>query len=80
MGNTRSASMVDMQVARNIRALREKSDLSQEKVGKMLGLSFQQVQKYENGKNRVSAGRLAQLASIYEVSISDLFEGVQEDL
>jgi len=49
--------------------------LSQEKMGEMLGLTFQQVQKYEKGVNRIGAGRLYQIADILGVPISYFYEG-----
>lgn len=49
--------------------------LSQEKLGDALGLTFQQVQKYEKGANRISASRLQQISSILNVPVSFFFEG-----
>jgi transcriptional regulator with XRE-family HTH domain len=49
--------------------------MSQEKLGDALGLSFQQIQKYEKGTNRIGAGRLRHIASIQKVPISFFFEG-----
>ncbi len=50
--------------------------MSQEKLGEMLGLTFQQVQKYEKGVNRIGAGRLFQVAHILGVPINYFYEGV----
>jgi transcriptional regulator with XRE-family HTH domain len=50
--------------------------MSQEKLGEMLGLTFQQVQKYEKGVNRIGAGRLFQVAHILGVPIDYFYEGV----
>jgi transcriptional regulator with XRE-family HTH domain len=52
--------------------------MSQEKLGELLGLTFQQVQKYEKGVNRSGAGRLYQIAHILGVSVSYFYEGVME--
>jgi transcriptional regulator with XRE-family HTH domain len=52
--------------------------LSQEKVADALGLTFQQVQKYEKGMNRISASRLHQLASILQVPIPFFFDGAPQ--
>ena len=52
--------------------------LSQEKLGEALGLTFQQVQKYEKGTNRIGASRLQQIAQFLKVDISYLFEGLGE--
>jgi transcriptional regulator with XRE-family HTH domain len=49
--------------------------MSQTKLGDALGLTFQQIQKYENGTNRIGAGRLYQIAAILQVPISFFFEG-----
>jgi transcriptional regulator with XRE-family HTH domain len=49
--------------------------MSQEKLGKAFGLTFQQVQKYEKGTNRISASRLQQAAQILDVSVPFFFEG-----
>ena len=54
--------------------------LSQEKLAKSLGVSFQQVQKYEIGINRVSAGRLWDIADSLEVDIGYFFEGIAKGL
>jgi transcriptional regulator with XRE-family HTH domain len=51
--------------------------MSQEKLGEMLGLTFQQVQKYEKGVNRIGAGRLFQVARILGVDIPYFYEDVQ---
>lgn len=54
--------------------------MSQEKLGELLGLTFQQVQKYEKGVNRVGAGRLFRIARILNVEIPYFFQDVQENL
>jgi len=66
---------VDIIVGRNVRALRAKRRISQLELGEALGLTFQQIQKYEKGTNRVSASKLHQIAVFLGVDISDLFEG-----
>ena len=72
---------IDKLVGRNIRIHRMKKNMSQEKLGDSLGLTFQQVQKYEKGTNRVGAGRLHQIAGILGIPVTALFEGsdVQPD-
>ncbi len=50
--------------------------MSQEKLGDALGLTFQQVQKYEKGANRIGASRLQQISQILQVPVSFFFEGV----
>ena len=49
--------------------------MSQEHLGEKIGVTFQQVQKYEKGTNRVGSGRLYQIASIFEVPVTAFFEG-----
>jgi transcriptional regulator with XRE-family HTH domain len=63
----------DIEVARRMRAARLEKGLTQEKLGSALGLTFQQVQKYENGTNRIAAGRLHQIAEILGVPVGVLF-------
>jgi transcriptional regulator with XRE-family HTH domain len=58
-----------------VRMRRLMLEMSQEKLGEALGLTFQQVQKYEKGTNRIGASRLQQIADILHVSVAFLFEG-----
>ena len=66
---------IDKHVGTRIRMRRQMISMSQEKLAKKLGITFQQVQKYEKGTNRVSASRLQALASILAVPIAFFFEG-----
>lgn len=66
---------VDIIVGRNVRQLRGRRRVSQLELGDALGLTFQQIQKYEKGTNRVSASKLHQIAVFLGVDISSLFEG-----
>ncbi|KQV10529.1 Cro/Cl family transcriptional regulator [Rhizobium sp. Root1203] len=66
---------VDIIVGQNIRTLRAKRRISQLELGEALDLTFQQIQKYEKGSNRVSASKLHQIAVFLDVDISALFEG-----
>ncbi len=70
---------VDEHVGARIRVRRTLLGMGQVKLGEVLGLSFQQVQKYEKGANRVSASRLFQLAKIFNVPVSYFFENVPVD-
>ena len=76
MGSKR-AGPIDAVVGRTIRALRLSKGISQGALGTRLGVSFQQIQKYENGSNRVGAGRLAQIAVALDVPMEALLQGVQ---
>ncbi len=72
----KSPNPIDRTVGQNIRFQRMAKGLSQEAVADRLGLTFQQIQKYEKGTNRVSARRLVELASLFGTSITTLFDGV----
>ena len=63
----------DIEVGRRVRAFRLARNLSQSALADQLGLTFQQVQKYEKGTNRISAGRLQTIAEIFQVPVSDFF-------
>jgi len=65
----------DKHVGSRVRMRRMMLGISQEKLGDALGLSFQQVQKYEKGANRISASRLQYLTQILQVPVSFFFEG-----
>jgi transcriptional regulator with XRE-family HTH domain len=75
-GGTRSGhpNPVDIHVGSRLRLRRTLLGMSQEKLADSLGLTFQQVQKYERGANRIGASRLHQLARILEVPVSFFFE------
>ena len=69
------ASPVDRYVGARVRMRRMMVGLSQERLGEGLGLTFQQVQKYEKGSNRISASRLQQIARILDVPVAFFFDG-----
>jgi transcriptional regulator with XRE-family HTH domain len=62
----------DVAIGQNLRGLRNIHKMSQEALGKQLGLTFQQVQKYEKGVNRISGSRLVQIAQLFQVSVDEL--------
>jgi transcriptional regulator with XRE-family HTH domain len=66
---------IDKHVGSRVRMRRVLIGMSQEKLGEALGLTFQQVQKYEKGTNRIGASRLQQISSILGVPVSFFFEG-----
>jgi transcriptional regulator with XRE-family HTH domain len=70
---------VDVHVGKQLRYLRISRRMSQERIGAMVDLTFQQIQKYEKGTNRVSASVLYRLARALEVPVSTFFEGLAED-
>ena len=63
----------DLEVARRVRARRLELRMSQETLAGYLGLTFQQVQKYEKGANRIGAGRLQRIAEILKVDVAGFF-------
>jgi transcriptional regulator with XRE-family HTH domain len=65
----------DKHVGARVRMRRMMLSMSQEKLGDALGLTFQQVQKYEKGANRIGASRLQQIANILQVPVAFFFEG-----
>jgi len=71
---------VDKHVGRRVRMRRKMLAMSQEKLGAALGLTFQQVQKYENGTNRMGASRLQQISHILQVPVAFFFEGLPNEL
>jgi transcriptional regulator with XRE-family HTH domain len=75
---TRVPDPIDRYVASRVRMRRLMLDMSQEKLGDELGITFQQVQKYEKGTNRVSASRLQALSQILQVSVEFFFEGAPQ--
>lgn len=68
---------IDVHVGARVRMRRMLIAMSQEKLGESLGLTFQQVQKYEKGTNRIGASRLYQIGSVLGVPIEYFFEGVE---
>ena len=73
-------SPIDVHVGTRIRLRRTLLGMSQERLGEALGLTFQQVQKYERGVNRVGASRLFDLSRVLDVPISFFFDDMPENL
>ena len=74
----KSTGSIDKLVGARVRARRLQIGMSQEKLAELLGLTFQQVQKYEKGANRISIGRLIAIAKALQVSISYFLEDAGE--
>ena len=72
-----SASEIDAHVGTQMRKRREALGISQGRLGRHLGLTFSQIQKYEKGTNRIGAGRLYQIAAFLGVTPSHFFIGVE---
>jgi len=76
---SKQANAVDAHVGRRLRERRTLLGMSQEKLGQLLGLTFQQIQKYERGINRIGAGRLFDMAHALGVGILFFYEGLIDD-
>ena len=73
-----TSNPVDVHVGNRIRLRRTLLGMSQERLGNALGLTFQQVQKYERGRNRVGASRLYDLACVLDVPVAFFFVGLPD--
>jgi transcriptional regulator with XRE-family HTH domain len=71
----KSPNPIDVYVGSRVRMRRLMLSMSQEKLGDALGLTFQQVQKYEKGANRIGASRLQHIAHVFQVPVAFFFEG-----
>ena len=80
MSESKLPSGIDRVVGQRIRWRRRELKLSQEQLGELLHLTFQQVQKYEKGVNRVSAGRLFEIASVMGVNVNYFYDGAENML
>jgi transcriptional regulator with XRE-family HTH domain len=69
------SNIVDAYVGARLRMRRVMLGMSQGKLGQLLGVTFQQIQKYEKGSNRISASRLRQAAQVLEVPVEFFYEG-----
>ncbi len=70
---------VDVHVGQRIRQRRWLTGMTQQKLAELVGIKFQQIQKYETGANRVSASRLWDIADALGVDVSFFFEGLQSE-
>ena len=73
------ANAADRHVGARIRERRVMMGLSQQQLARMIGVTYQQAHKYERGLNRISAGRLFEIAQVLSVAVSWFFEGLAED-
>lgn len=67
----------DTTIGQNVRRLRRAANRTQEQLAKHLGITYQQIQKYEKGTNRIAAGRIPRIASFLGCDIMDLYEGTE---
>ena len=73
----RKSGPLDAMLGARLRTLRVSRGISQAVLAEKIGVSFQQVQKYERGANRVGANRLVQIAAVLDVSVTEFFESVR---
>jgi len=73
---TEVQNLIDQHVGQQIRDIRKARSMSQTDLGREIDVTFQQIQKYENGRNRVSAGTLVKMAKALEVRIEAFFAGL----
>jgi transcriptional regulator with XRE-family HTH domain len=72
------ADKYDVAIGKRLRELRTERGLTQTQLGELLGVSFQQIQKYEKGTNRIGSGRLWVIARLLKAPVTYFFEGLQE--
>ncbi len=75
----RSGDPHDKEIGTRVRTLRLQRGMSQTELGKSLNVTFQQVQKYEKGANRISAGRLQRIAEVLDMPVTFFYSGVETD-
>ena len=74
------ANPIDVYVGNRLRLRREMLKISQAKLASLLGVTFQQIQKYEKGTNRMGASRIWDMASVLKVPVNYFYEGIDEQL
>jgi len=79
MGKKKTPHPVDVHVGRGVRSRRVLRGMTQSVLAEQIGLTFQQLQKYESGANRVSASRLWEIAQILDVPVASFFDGLEPD-
>ena len=76
----RKPNDIDLHVGKCIKEMRDKENMSQKKLADLVGITFQQLQKYENGLNRVVASRLYDFSRVLRVPISYFFDGISNEI
>lgn len=76
MNDERAANAIDRKLGQRVRTRRLEIGMSQERLADLLGVTFQQVQKYEKGINRIAASRLFDISSALDMPVSRFFEGL----
>lgn len=77
---TTTTEQIDKHVGSRLRFLREANGLSQATLAGKVGVTFQQIQKYEQGSNRISASKLWQFCEAFDVAPNDFFDGLGQDM
>jgi transcriptional regulator with XRE-family HTH domain len=77
-GQVKRITTLDSQIAKRLKAARLQRGFSQTSAGEAVGVSFQQIQKYERGTNRITAAKLYQLAALYDVPIEWFFADLKD--
>ena len=75
----KSASAIDRFVSEKVRARRKEIGMTQQALATSIGVTFQQLQKYEKGTNRISAGRLLAISRALRIPVARFFDGAPED-
>lgn len=73
----RSTTKIDTAIGAKVRSRRLEIGMSQERLAELLGITFQQVQKYEKGVNRIAASRLYYIAQALEMPVADFYSGLK---
>ena len=76
MNDERAANAVDRRLGQRVRTRRLEIGMSQERLAELLGVTFQQVQKYEKGVNRIAASRLFDISGALDMPVARFFEGI----
>lgn len=78
MFKNKNINTVDLRIGENLRKIRKKHHMSQEELAEKVGLTFQQIQKYETGLNRISCSKLWEFANIFKTPVSYFFIGLEK--
>jgi transcriptional regulator with XRE-family HTH domain len=76
MNDERAANAIDRRIGQRVRSRRLEIGMSQERLAELLGVTFQQVQKYEKGVNRIAASRLHDISNALDMPVARFFEGM----
>lgn len=75
-----TTKQVDCHIGSRLQVMRASNGLTQKSLGDSVGISFQQIQKYEHGNNRISASMLWQFSQVLGVRVSDFFTGLEDEV